>query len=362
MNSKITYITYQNFPANTANSIQTMTHIRYFSKLNLDTTLIFPLRNKDSDDDLKVLKNFYNINENFKTKGTIHPLPFKKFLVLEKLSYIISHFLWSYFVTNKYSKNKNQFFFTRSEWVFYFLSKKNCRVIFECHQLTSLKRKLIPKALKHEHSRLILLNTSMLEDLHLKENNKIKVIPSSYDEDLFSAISNTRTKKIVYAGSLFRFGKSRGLEKLSEAFRQLKNDGIEILLALNDPDELKKLHMLKTDNMTIHSHLNRKEVSTLFKECSVGILINNKSEHSEKFTSPLKYFEYIGSGLNVVASKNEAHLKLPFQDMIFYFDLDNPDSFLNSVNMALEHTTTTPINLDEFSMRSRVEKIINLYS
>ena len=93
MKKKLIYITYQTFPAFTANSIQTITHLSYFSKINLDVSLIFPLRNKESDGDIQKLQEFYNFNDNFESIGTAHPLPYKKIKSFEKFMYIISHFL-----------------------------------------------------------------------------------------------------------------------------------------------------------------------------------------------------------------------------------------------------------------------------
>ena len=57
MDKKLVYMTYQSFPAHTANSIQTMTHIKYFSKLGYDVSVIFPLRNKESNANLNILQN-----------------------------------------------------------------------------------------------------------------------------------------------------------------------------------------------------------------------------------------------------------------------------------------------------------------
>ena len=125
MDKKLVYMTYQSFPAQTANSIQTMTHIKYFSKLGYDVSLIFPMRNKESNANLNKLQKYYEFTNPFKPIGTIHPLPFKKIQFLEKFMYIVSHFLWSYFTVRKYVKlHRGCYFFTRSEWIFYFLSKQ----------------------------------------------------------------------------------------------------------------------------------------------------------------------------------------------------------------------------------------------
>ena len=44
MNNKICYLTYQSFPSETANSLQTISNINYLIKNNIDVDLIFPLR------------------------------------------------------------------------------------------------------------------------------------------------------------------------------------------------------------------------------------------------------------------------------------------------------------------------------
>ena len=69
------------------------------------------------------------------------PLPFKKITFFQRYMFLISHFLWSYFTVRKYAKNNNNetIYMTRSEWVFFFLSKLNKKVIYECHLLLSSK-------------------------------------------------------------------------------------------------------------------------------------------------------------------------------------------------------------------------------
>ena len=52
MEKKLNYITYQTFPANTANSIQTISTVKHLNRLGLRVALIYPLRNKDSSDNI----------------------------------------------------------------------------------------------------------------------------------------------------------------------------------------------------------------------------------------------------------------------------------------------------------------------
>ena len=47
-NKTLNYITYQTFPAEKANSLQTITNIKYLVKNNINVNLIFPFEGKTS--------------------------------------------------------------------------------------------------------------------------------------------------------------------------------------------------------------------------------------------------------------------------------------------------------------------------
>lgn len=367
MKKKLIYITYQTFPAFTANSLQTITHLSYFSKKNLDVSLIFPLRNKESDADIKKLQEFYNFNDNFESIGTAHPLPYKKIKLFEKRLYIISHFLWAYFTVNKYKKNQNDaYFFTRSEWVYYFLSRKQLNVIYECHQLSRIKRILIKKCIKNQNSKIIFLNPSMLEDLSISKNNRMTILQSSYDESIFINDNQKKeSKRIIYAGSLYRFGESRGLELFAKHIDKMENNNLQLVIATTDNQSSALIESIKRDNeninMEIHEKLSRKEIANLYNTCSIGLLLNNDSIHATKFTSPLKYFEYIATGLKVIATNNPSHKLLPYQESINFFDLSNPDSVHHAITNSISSQMPKYPEIYLYSMENRVKKIIELF-
>ena len=367
MKNKLVYITYQTFPAFTANSIQTMTNIKFLCKLGIDVTLIFPLRNKESRSDLNSLQKFYEFRENFNSIGTIHPLPFKKFTIFEKYMFLISHFIWSYFTVRKYTKNNDNttIYMTRSEWVFFFLSKLNKKVVYECHLLSRLKKRLIKKSLQKPNSKLILLTPQMTNDLKLENNNQFIILPNAYDEQVFGNNNlDKKNKRIVYAGTLFRFGETRGFELLNKEAQKLKDLGVEIVIASSDS----QINRLKQDfidiedlNIEYYENLSRKEISKLYSSCEIGLLINNDSEHANKFTSPLKYFEYIASGLKVVAIDNPSHRNLPYQDKIEFFSSANSISFVESIKQSLQAEQPNYENIDQYNMTNRCSKILNLF-
>ena len=152
------------------------------------------------------------------------------------------------------------------------------------------------------------------------------------------------------------------LKNLNESFKRLSKEGIDTILVSNDAEKIYENTNFNQEDLTLFSNLNRREISAILERCKVGLLINNESHHADKYTSPLKYFEYISMGLNVVATKNDAHTKLPYQDKIYYFDKDNNESFLNAVRDALKAETSIPEDLKMYSMGKRVDYILNFYN
>ncbi len=365
MKRNIVYITYQTFPGRTANSGQTISSLKYFHREGFECTLVYPMRNKESSDKIDEIQSFYSINEEIIINATIHPLPFKKIAIFEKYWYVVSHFLWSYFTVRKYAKtNDERLFFTRSEWVFYFLSKRKLNVIYECHQLSKLKKTLVNSSLKNINSKVITLTPFLTQEINSQNKMKILELGSSYDEDFFYPEENDE-KNIVYAGSLFRFGKSRGIEDLINNIQNTKNENIKFIFI--SPDQ-KSLNSFK-ENLTLdhpsisyeyHSNLNSKEVGQILNKAKVGLLINNNSVHADLYSSPLKYFEYIASGLNVVATDLNSHRLLPYNEDIIFYDSNVEDSFESSLFKALE-VNTRSTDISEYSTKSRVKKIINFY-
>ena len=76
--NKIYYLTYQTFPAKTANSIQTISMVKYLKKSGINVELVFPNRSPDSSDDLNKIKKHYDIQEDFNIRMLKHNLPFGK--------------------------------------------------------------------------------------------------------------------------------------------------------------------------------------------------------------------------------------------------------------------------------------------
>ncbi len=83
MSKNLIYLTYQTFPATTANTIQTIDNVKYLSQKGYKVKVLFPLRSKSSSDNINILKDHYEFNEEIEFKGLSHKLPFGKYNILD---------------------------------------------------------------------------------------------------------------------------------------------------------------------------------------------------------------------------------------------------------------------------------------
>ena len=359
MNKKIVCLTYQSFPSKKANSIATIATLKSFRKLGYDVELIFPNRRKDSSSDLNELQTFYEFNEYIKIKKLSHNLPFEKFSKFELLLFVISHFIWSIKVVLKNGNNKNDFYYTRSDWILLFLALRGRKVIFECHNYSRI-RSLIFKFVKNKSHVLIVFNNDSLLNYFSYSGPNFVVVNSGFDEDEFLNRSVKKiNKKVIFIGHLLRFEKGRNIEFLINAFKDSRLQDFKLVIAGGPKNYALTLsEQVTTKNIQIAGWLKRKEVINLILESEVGILINSEDTmHSKVFTSPIKYFEYLRGGLKVLAVDFTSHRSLPYSEDITFFSNNDKEDFINKL-INLYPLSKTEKDMYSFSYIERTKNII----
>lgn len=361
---KLIYLTYQTFPSEKANTIQTIDNLNYLSEY-FDIELIFPLRERNSTDDIQVLKNHYSKIPNIKISGKVHNLPFGKIKIFEKYLFTISHYFWARAETKNISLRDSQYIFTRSDWVFYFLSKSDVKVVFECHQLSKTRKWVMKKAIENSGSKVIFLNKQLLADSSLdniKYQNKTTVMHNGVDSLLFSFEKTANNKEVVFAGALKRFNEDRNIKFLIKCFQNKQLKEYKLIVLGGTKKEVIELNAyikkLKIINVELLGRVSRVEMANYLKNSEIGLLINSgNNDHSLKYTSPLKYFEYLYSGLKVVAVDFPSHRSLPFSKRINFFKENDSISFIESIKKASVMDSVKIRELEDITLEKRAKKI-----
>ncbi|MCC7519908.1 MAG: glycosyltransferase family 4 protein [Verrucomicrobiae bacterium] len=122
--------------------------------------------------------------------------------------------------------------------------------------------------------------------------------------DLFSAPENTQADPnlIIYTGSLYGW---KGVDTVIKAMRYLPEK--RLLILGGTPREIAKKQRLAaswkvSDRCVFRGYVSRAELIRTLRQAAIGVLPNHREEISERFTSPLKLFEYMAAGKIIVAS------------------------------------------------------------
>ena len=365
MNKSLIYVTYQTFPAETANSLQTISNIKYLIRNGVEVSLYFPLREKQSSANIKILQNFYQFTETFQTFGTKHAYPHGRIKFLPKLWFHISHFLWSRRTVKKNFKNDlNNYFLTRSDWIAFFLAKQGSKVIYECHQTSKVRNFVIKRTGSLENVKFIFLNEKLRENY--KEIKQSIVLHNAADPDFFRSSKNKKHNSIIFLGNTNRFNKSRGVGQIVSWWsdKYLKeNYTLEIIGGTEKDSEnlkntIKKLNI--SDYIKVSPWIGREESAKKLSEATIGLLINSPdNNHSYLYTSPLKYFEYLLSELSIIAVDFPSHRSLPFNEKIAFFKNENKEGFINSLKLLKSSKPLSEGEKYTISLESRAKNLID---
>tara|TARA_A100001037_G_scaffold254276_1_gene239301 strand:- start:255 stop:1334 length:1080 start_codon:yes stop_codon:yes gene_type:complete len=349
-----------------------MKMVKYFNRAGFDIELVHPGRGDSVTN--KNVYQYYNIGEELKISKIEWPVKFDRFKYFKKLFYIVSHFIWSFIVTrkyiNKFPNRSNAIFFTRSNWTLFFLARKNYRVVFEIHKLSKTTSFVFKKLKDKKNVGYIALNKYLAADSNLDKEQKknLGIIANSFDDEDLKYNNNPKIpNSFIFMGRLTRYGHKRNVEFLVNAFGSEELDKYKLVI-VGGPTassmELKKyVEKNNIRNVEIINHLPQNELIEFASKFQTGILINSgNSDNDNLYTSPLKYFEYLAVGLNVVAVDSKSHRILPFSDNISFFQENNFKSFIEALKNSEKLTKPDLQDLEKHSYTNRVILIKNLFA
>tara|TARA_B100000886_G_scaffold340534_1_gene310924 strand:- start:3975 stop:5036 length:1062 start_codon:yes stop_codon:yes gene_type:complete len=339
--------------------------------MNLNIKLIFPSRSVDSSDNIQELNSYYDFKEQFDVQALEHNLPFKddnNKKALKSLRFNISHYLWAKKNVKLVIKNerRNETYITRSDWIYYFLSKANKRVVFECHQVSKVRRWVINRVQKNKYSYIVFTNLLLKKEFKINKNfeNRTLVLHNGFDNDYFGNTSLKKEKKrVIFVGKLLRFEKDRNINFLIKAFTDSRLDEFKFIIVGGPNDYkdilLKEIEEKEISNVEFLGNLPRRKTLNEIQKSEIGILINtNENMHSIYHTSPIKYFEYLKAKLKIVAVDFPSHRNLPMSNVINFFENNNLDSFVNSVVSASNSESYDALDEEVQSVSERTKTII----
>ncbi len=303
MNS-IAYIANIRLPTEKAHGLQIMKTCEALIKSGVKIELIVPTRNNISNQEIF---SFYNIQPIFKiTKITVSNTK-----INSKIGFLLHSFIFSLKSVLYVRRNNMQAIYSRDKLPLFFSFLIGISCYFEAHMGGWGIFSIILKKING-----IICITNGLKDFYISQgidSKKITVASDAVDLSLFTNLPNKEDcrkelglpldKKIVmYVGS-FGLYKWKGLDIFLESAKLFDQSFLFIAIG-GTKDEIRTIISNGvSSNVRLLERVNNLNIPNYLKSSDVLVIPNRSGDIiSEKYTSPMKLFEYMASGVSIVAS------------------------------------------------------------
>ncbi len=308
---KIIYVTNARIPTEKAHGLQIIKTCEALAALNNEVELWLPTRKNSIKEDVF---NFYEIKNNFKIfyiKGFDF---FRGYKILGSWAFKLqSLWFWLHLGFKKFGLA--DLVYTRNAEIAWLFNKKGYWVFYEAHVWPLSKNWLFKFMLKEVDG--IVCNSHGTAAAFKKRNYRnILVAPNGVNIDRFAIeidkkiardkLSLPVDKRIVlYSGHLYHW---KGVDTVMASAKLLHDDQNILFVLLGGTEEDIKKYQLEIKikqlkNITLVGFKPTREVPLYLKAADVLLLPNIPvTEEALAYTSPIKMFEYMASGVPIIAS------------------------------------------------------------
>lgn len=364
---KLFYIANVRLPTEKAHGLAIMKMCEAFARQGVEVELIIPKRKNSIKENPF---EYYGVEENFK----ITRLWCLDLVSWGRVGFWVETFTFAERVA-WYSFFKRGVYYTREEFLAFYLKIFGKKVFWESH---AGHDSIFVKYLIFTQTKIVVI-TQALKKLYIKmglKEENILVAPDAVDIEQFDIkVSKTEVreklclpqdKKIaMYAGHLYKW---KGVDTLAEAAKGINNDTLVVFVGGTEVDlERFRSEYGEVKNIMIIGQKPHKDIPYYLKASDMLVLPNSAEEDiSRLYTSPLKLFEYMASGVPIVASDLQSIREVLNESNANFFEPDNPESLvgiIKEVSINYEKAITKSViaynKIKEYSWKIRVEKMLN---
>lgn len=371
---KLYYLANARIPTEKAHGFQIMKMCEEFSSLGNQVELWIPSRKNDIN---KGAHSFYGLKNNFKIKE-IKIFDFNKYhKYLGRFCFWLQMF-WFSLKLLFIKTDRDAIIYTRDPEIGWIFNLKGNKIILESHNWPKSKSWLFKYLIK-KFDKIITI-TYGLKELFLAAgfpDSRMMVAPDGVDLEAFDInidkiqarkkLNLPLNKKIaLYCGSLYLYG-WKGVDLLLTAAKILPEDYLVVLVGgeLNELTKIKKEY--SRNNLFLAGRRPHDEVPDYLKSADVLVLPNKSGDKmSEQYTSPLKLFEYMASGVPIVASDLPSLREILSEQNSFLVKPNSPLSLAKGIQAVLANSVLAEkfarqawLEVKKYSWHKRAEKIID---
>lgn len=308
---KIIYITNARIPTEKAHGLQIIKTCEALATFDNEVELWLPTRKNSIQEDVF---SFYEAKKNFKIFYIQSLDFFKAYKVLGSWAFKLqSLFFWLRLGFKKF--DSADIVYTRNVEIAWLFKKKGYRVFYEAH-LWPMGKNWLFKFLLHKIDGIVCNSHGTAAAFQKRNYKNILVAPNGVNLDKFSmeidkqlvrdSLNLPVDKKIaLYSGHLYHW---KGVDTIIASAELLKdNQDILFVLLGGTKDDIKKYQFeaetKQLKNVILIGFKPNGEVPLYLKTADVLLLPNIPvTAEALAYTSPIKMFEYMASGVPIIAS------------------------------------------------------------
>jgi glycosyltransferase involved in cell wall biosynthesis len=371
---KIIYISNARIPTEKAHGYQICKMCEEFGRLGFKVELWILERKNDIKEDVF---SFYGI-KNYFTIKKIKSFDFFEYeRYLGKSSFWLQN-IWFAIKLLLIRTDKNAIIYTRDPEIGWIFNLKGSRTVLEAHNWPESKawlfKYLIKKFVK------IVAITNKLAALFIRAGltgESITVAPDGVDLKSFDIncdkiqarkkLALPLDKKIaLYSGSLYIYG-WKGVDIFLAAAKILPESYLTVLVGGGSPEVAKIKKEYSGRNLWLAGRQRRGNIPYYLKAADFLVLPNKTGEKiSENYTSPLKLFEYMASGVPIVAADLPSLREILSEKNCLFFKPNQPQDLAEKIQilsankkLAGQIAKQAYSDAKKYTWEKRAEKIIN---
>ena len=333
---RISYATLVRLPTGRAHGYAIMKMCEQFAALGTAVELIVPTRRHGLKDDPF---EYYGIKRNFSLRKLWAADFLGKYggrfsFALDHLTFLLS--LWG-------RRFNDSLVYTRDYQIALFARART--IVLEIHDIPE-RSFLFSRAVARAR-KLVVISNGLKHALIARgvPAGKILVAPDAVDVSEFN-IAPSRdvwkdfyvdlVKKIVlYTGHFYGW---KGADTLAEAAKLLPEDTEVVLMGGVDQELAEFQEAYASDHVHVIGYQPRERIPDLLMSADVLVLPNSaQPKISSHYTSPLKLFQYMASGVPIVASDLPSIREILTDESVFWFTADDERALARTIEYVLSH-------------------------
>ncbi len=366
---KLFYIANTRIPNERAHGIQIMEMCAAFADQGVDTELVVPQRQNHIHDDPF---EYHDTRRVF----SIHTIPCIDLVRFGRVGYLTTLVVFVAGLFGYLLFKKDSVFYSRDEFIvlaFHMLGKK---IIWEGH--TGQKNLGARLVVRLRIPTVVI--TDALKELYLSmgaDASRIFTAPDGADIGRFNiAITREQARKelglpldkkiALYKGHLYEW---KGAHTLARAAQYLREEGV-VCAFIGGTDEdvvLFRQEFGGQENILILGNQPRQKTPIYQKAADLLVIPNSaKDDVSKLYTSPMKLFGYMASGVPIVSSDLPSLREILNDSLAHFFTPDDPKSLADVIRKALgeyeeakKKGATALVLAESYSWQKRAQNILD---